>query len=56
MATLSPCRMLRWSISGDDRDLNRVKFTLHNLIDNVAELRGGANGYAEFAKCLGLRT
>lgn len=48
--------MLRWSLSGDERDLQRVKFTLQSLIDGFPELRSNDTSYPQFAAFLGLRT
>ena len=56
MAAVTPTRMLRWSFSGDDRDMQVVKYTLQHLINNFAELKGGTPGYAEFARHLNLQT
>ena len=56
MAVVTPTRMLRWSFSGDDRDIQVVKYTLQHFINEFPELKGGTPGYAEFARHLNLQT
>ena len=53
IATSKGCASLRWGVSSDDADTNRVKMMLDECIGAFAEFRSATSSFAKFSEFLG---